>query len=92
MCMSFGSNFIFEAAEIKRRADFHRILRSLNLPASLDALDRPIGLPPSLLKKTEEVQQENGPDKVEKSIEDVKRMAALARKVLEEVSFVPIVK
>ena len=85
MRMSFEPNFICKGTDIKCRTVFHRTLRSLNLPASLDALDRPIGLPPSLLKKAEEVQQENGPDKIEKSIEDVKRMAALARKVLEEV-------
>ncbi len=43
---------------------FHSILRSLNLPAALEALEKPIGLPPSLLKKAEEVRQEHGPAKV----------------------------
>ncbi|KIP08198.1 hypothetical protein PHLGIDRAFT_104576 [Phlebiopsis gigantea 11061_1 CR5-6] len=50
-------------------------LRSLNLPAALEALEKPVGLPPSLLKKAEEVRQEDGPAKIETSINDVQKLA-----------------
>ena len=40
-------------------------LDTLNLPSALDALDQPIGLPPSLLKKAEEVRLEKGPDRIQ---------------------------
>ncbi|CAA7266857.1 unnamed protein product [Cyclocybe aegerita] len=59
-------------------------LRKLNLPSSLDALERPIGLPPSLLRKAEEVRLEDGPAKIEASIEDVQRLAHQDLAILEE--------
>lgn len=59
-------------------------MRKLNLPASLEALERPIGLPPSLLKKAEEVRLENGPDKIEASLEDVEMLANRDNSILEE--------
>ncbi|KAJ3520410.1 hypothetical protein NMY22_g12771 [Coprinellus aureogranulatus] len=59
-------------------------LRKLNLPASLEALERPIGLPPSLLKKAEEVRLENGPDKIEASLDDVEMLAKRDASILEE--------
>jgi programmed cell death 6-interacting protein len=60
-------------------------LRFHNLPAALDALDKPIGLPPSLLKKAEEIRLENGPERVEKSLEDVQMLASRAMAILTEV-------
>jgi len=56
-----------------------------NLPAALDALDKPIGLPPSLLKKAEEIRLENGPERVEQSLEDVQMLASRAMAILTEV-------
>ncbi|KAJ8502383.1 hypothetical protein ONZ45_g11815 [Pleurotus djamor] len=61
-----------------------RVLHELNLPASLEALERPIGLPPSLLKKAEEVRLENGPATIEASIEDVQRLARQDMDILNE--------
>ena|ERR1700722_17942324 len=63
----------------------HRALRSLNLPSSLEALDTPIGLPPSLLQKAEEVRIEEGPTRIETSIEDVQRLAQHDVDILDEV-------
>lgn len=62
-----------------------RELRRLNLPSALEALERPIGLPPSLLRKAEEVRLENGPAKIEASIEDVQRLAQHDLSILDEV-------
>lgn len=60
-------------------------LRELNLPTSIDALERPIGLPPSLLKKAEAVRLEEGPDRIEESIENVERFAEHNSRLLDEV-------
>lgn len=64
-----------------------RALRKLNLPSALEALERPIGLPPSLLRKAEEVRLEDGPVKIEASIDDVQRLAHHDLAILEEVNF-----
>ncbi|KAI9461717.1 pH-response regulator [Lactarius psammicola] len=64
--------------------DYTRELQSQNLPAALDALDKPIGLPPSLLKKAEEIRSENGPERVEKSLEDIETLARRAMAILTE--------
>ncbi|KAI0775185.1 BRO1-domain-containing protein [Trametes elegans] len=59
-------------------------LEALNLPAALDALDRPIGLPPSLIKKAEEVRLESGPERVETYIRDVQVIAQHVSSLLDE--------
>ncbi|KAI0001514.1 BRO1-like domain-containing protein [Russula compacta] len=75
--------------DIKDRAQqlndaYTQELQFHNLPAALDALDKPIGLPPSLLKKAEEVRLENGPERAEKSLEDVQMLAHRAMAILTE--------
>jgi len=67
--------------ELQNSAD--GLLRSLNLPASLEALERPIGLPPSLLRKAEEVRLENGPERIEGSLDNVDILAQRGRAILE---------
>lgn len=63
----------------------HRTLRSLNLPSSLEALERPIGLPPSFLKKAEQVRSEQGPERIETFLENVELLAHRAMALLDEV-------
>lgn len=63
----------------------YRTLQSLNLPFSLEALERPIGLPPSLLKKAEEVRLDEGPARIEESIENIEKLAERGAKLLDEV-------
>ena len=70
----------------KHREYLSSALRKLNLPSSLEALERPVGLPPSLLQKAEEVRLEEGPVKIQASIEDVERLARHDVVILEEVS------
>lgn len=67
---------------------FFSALRRLNLPASLEALERPVGLPPSLLAKAEEVRLENGPDAIETSLDGVERLAQRDYTILNEVKLV----
>ncbi|KAI0342763.1 BRO1-domain-containing protein [Trametopsis cervina] len=64
--------------------DVTTVLQSLNLPAALEALEKPIGLPPSLLKKAEEVRSEDGPARVQSSVENVRRLAQRNTDLLNE--------
>ncbi|KAG9315304.1 putative pH-response regulator protein [Chiua virens] len=70
------------AQELDDEAD--QTLRSLNLPSSLEALERPIGLPPSILKKAEEVRSEQGPERIETYLETVELLARRAMAILDE--------
>ncbi|KAI0331883.1 BRO1-domain-containing protein [Cubamyces sp. BRFM 1775] len=77
------------AEEVQERAQrlddtMSNELETLNLPAVFDALDRPIGLPPSLLKKAEEVRLESGPERIETYIRDVQALAAHVSSLLDE--------
>jgi programmed cell death 6-interacting protein len=65
--------------------DDRSTLQALSLPAALDALDKPIGLPPSLLKKAEEVRLEDGPHRIDVMSRDMQALAASARGLLEQV-------
>lgn len=77
-----NSRIVGVSRELQDSADEQ--LRKLNLPASLEALERPIGLPPSLLRKAEEVRLENGPEKIEASLEDVEMLSGRDSAILDE--------
>jgi programmed cell death 6-interacting protein len=63
-----------------------RTLEELHLPAALDALDKPIGLPPSLIRKAEEVRLGDGPRQIEAMLTDIQALASNVASTLEEVS------
>lgn len=54
----------------------YRILTSLNLPGSLQALERPLGLPPSLVAHAEEIRQQDGLNRLYESMQDTSRLKA----------------
>lgn len=60
-------------------------MQKLHLPAALEAMDRPVGLPPSIISKAEEIQQEGGLRKIELLMQDGKRMAEQNGRLIEEV-------
>lgn len=64
----------------------HRTLTRLSLPASLDALSKPIGLPPSLVAKAEEVRNDNAPQKLQIMSENIQSLADRDDTLLNEVS------
>ncbi|THH09151.1 hypothetical protein EW145_g2207 [Phellinidium pouzarii] len=68
--------------ELDQSAD--QVLQKLSLPASLEALDKPVGLPPSLLKKAEEVRLEDGPSRIEGSIENAELLSNHCRAILSQ--------
>lgn len=50
------------------------LLTSLNLPGSLQALEKPLGLPPSLMSKAEELRQQDAIYRLKRSVEDTTRI------------------
>lgn len=62
----------------------HDTLRSLNLPGSLQALEKPLGLPPSLTSHAEEIRQADALRRLERSFSDTARLKASDRATFEE--------
>ncbi|GAA6017786.1 hypothetical protein JCM10207_000501 [Rhodosporidiobolus poonsookiae] len=59
-------------------------LSSLGLPGALDAVQQPLGVPPSLLDKASSVQAEGGVDRLETMMKDVRRVASVNQRLLQE--------
>lgn len=54
----------------------HDTLRSLNLPGSLQALEKPLGLPPTLLSHAEELRQADAIGRINRSFSDAAKLKA----------------
>lgn len=52
------------------------MLSSLNLPGSLQALEKPLGLPPTLVSHAEEMRQQDGLNRLRRSLEDTAKVKA----------------
>ncbi|KAF3916011.1 Rhophilin-1 [Arthrobotrys entomopaga] len=59
-------------------------LSSLNLPGSLEALEKPLGLPPGLMAHVEAVRQAGGVDGLLRAYDDVTKIKASDKAVYEE--------
>ena len=64
-------------------------LQTLNLPGSIQALERPAGLPPSLLTKAEEVDSTGGSRRIESLLDEVARLSKANQRTLSEVRCLP---
>ena len=62
----------------------HEALANLNLPGSLQALEKPLGLPPSLASHADEVRQGNGVQKLYTAIADTEKLKASNRALYQE--------
>jgi programmed cell death 6-interacting protein len=60
------------------------VLKSLNLPGSLQALEKPLGLPPGLVSHAEEIRQQDGPNRLAKSIAETEKLKANDRNIYNE--------
>ena len=60
------------------------ILSSLNLPGALHALEKPLGLPPSLLSKAEELRQQDGEYRLKRSMDDTSKLKANDKAIYAE--------
>jgi programmed cell death 6-interacting protein len=64
---------------------FQRLLQKLNLPGALDALDKHAGIPPSLLRRSEEIRSMGGVEALQSLVDEVQTLGASAGSILEEV-------
>lgn len=55
-------------------ASIHETLRNLNLPGSLQALERPLGIPPGLAGHADEIRQQDGINRLLRSMEDTRKL------------------
>lgn len=62
----------------------HEILSSLNLPGSLQALEKPLGLPGTLVQHAEEIRQADALNRLQRGFADVEKLCASDRAVFEE--------
>ncbi|OJJ44785.1 hypothetical protein ASPZODRAFT_121236 [Penicilliopsis zonata CBS 506.65] len=60
------------------------LLSSLNLPGSLQALEKPLGLPPTLVSHAEEMRQQDGQYRLRRSLEDTAKIKANDKAVYQE--------
>ncbi|KAL4957874.1 BRO1-like domain-containing protein [Aspergillus filifer] len=72
-------------AELETMTDKLRdLLSSLNLPGSLQALEKPLGLPPTLVSHAEEMRQQDGLYRLRKSLQDIAKVKTNDRAVYNE--------
>ncbi|KAG5929176.1 serine/threonine protein kinase prr1 [Claviceps africana] len=62
----------------------HAFLSSIGLPGSLQALEKPLGLPPSLVQHAEELRQADAIERIQKTFADVEKLRAADVALFEE--------
>ncbi|KAM5507351.1 pH-response regulator protein palA/rim20 [Microsporum canis] len=60
------------------------LLQSLNLPGSLQALEKPLGLPPALVSHAEEIRQQDGLNRILTSLDDTSKLKATDKSTFTE--------
>lgn len=63
---------------------FQNKVASLGLPGSIQALEKPLGLPPSLVQHAEEIRQADGVNRINKSFIDIDKLRATDMAIFEE--------
>ena len=76
------SNIIEELERLNTR--IHETLTSMNLPGSLQALEKPLGLPPGLTSHAQEIRQQNGHRRLNKTLDDISRLRVTDRNTFQE--------
>ncbi len=61
-----------------------RVLSSLNLPGSLQALEKPLGIPSGLVNHAEEIRQQGGIDHLFKTMRDTEQLKENDRAIFQE--------
>ena len=62
----------------------HEILSSLNLPGSLQALEKPLGLPGTLAQHADEIRQADALNRLQRGLADIDKLCASDRAIFEE--------
>ncbi|KAM0193014.1 hypothetical protein ACHAPI_007963 [Fusarium lateritium] len=77
-----SQNIIQELESLTEK--LHELLASLGLPGSLQALEKPLGLPPSLVQHAEEIRQADAISRVQKSFADIDKLRLGDMAIFEE--------
>lgn len=62
----------------------HTLLSTIGLPGSLMALEKPLGLPPSLIQHAEEIRQSDAINKIQRSLIDIDKLRSNDWAIYEE--------
>jgi programmed cell death 6-interacting protein len=62
----------------------HELLKSLNLPGALQAIEKPLGLPNGLVSHADEIRQQDGINRLQRSIEETEKVRADDRSMYQE--------
>ena len=62
----------------------HNLLQSLNLPGSIQAIEKPLGLPPTLESHADEVRQQKGPQRIQRIIDEVDHIKSNCKKLHQQ--------
>lgn len=65
-------------------AKIRSTLSSFSLPGSLQALEKPLGLPPSLSSHAEEIRQSDGVNRIQRSFSEISGLAKSAASIYNE--------
>ncbi|KAK3312926.1 BRO1-like domain-containing protein [Apodospora peruviana] len=72
-------------AELETLTDkLHEILSGLNLPGSLQALEKPLGLPGTLVQHAEEIRQADALNRLQRGFADINKLCSSDKAVFEE--------
>lgn len=61
-----------------------KVLHDLNLPGALEAVEKPVGLPDSLIAHINEIRDMGGISRIEQSLMDIRKLALSSRHLLQE--------
>ncbi|KAK4101277.1 BRO1-domain-containing protein [Parathielavia hyrcaniae] len=72
-------------AELETLTDkLHEILSGLNLPGSLQALEKPLGLPGTLVQHADEIRQADAIHRLQRGLTDIEKLCASDKMIFEE--------
>ncbi|KAJ3565142.1 hypothetical protein NPX13_g7607 [Xylaria arbuscula] len=77
-----NQNIIGELENLNER--IHEILSSLNLPGSIQAFEKPLGLPGTLVQHAEEIRQADARNRLLRSFADIDKLRATDMAMFEE--------
>ncbi|KAI2642140.1 pH-response regulator protein palA/RIM20 [Xylaria nigripes] len=77
-----NQNIIAELETLNER--IHEMLSSLNLPGSIQAFEKPLGLPGALVQHAEEIRQADAISRLQRSFADIDKLRAADMAVFEE--------
>lgn len=77
-----NQNIIAELEVLNER--IHEILSSLNLPGSIQAFEKPLGLPGTLVQHAEEIRQADAISRLQRSFVDIDKLRSSDMSIFEE--------